>query len=185
MCAPTLPLTLLRDEIDTPLGRLVLLTDEAGALHQVGWVDGHRRATRRGLATDAIDPRQRVSAADDPGGASAALSRYFAGELTAIDGLAVASIGTPFERDVWRVLRTIPCGVTLSYAELALQIRRPSAVRAVGLANGANPICIVVPCHRVIGADGTLTGYAGGLERKRWLLAHERALPALELPFAP
>lgn len=175
--------TLLRDELDTPLGRLALLTDEAGELHQVGWLDEQRRATRA-LLPDVVDPRYRVRAARDPGGASTALRAYFEGELRAIDALAVASIGTPFQREVWRALRDIPCGTTLSYRELARRIRRPNAVRAVGLANGQNPVGVVVPCHRVIGADGTLTGYGGGLERKRWLLAHERALPALELPFA-
>jgi methylated-DNA-[protein]-cysteine S-methyltransferase len=83
--------------------------------------------------------------------------------------------GTDFQRAVWKALCTVPCGQTLSYGALARRIGRPKAVRAVGLANGANPIGIVVPCHRVIGADGTLTGYGGGLDRKRWLLAHERA----------
>jgi methylated-DNA-[protein]-cysteine S-methyltransferase len=177
------PLTLLRDEIDTPIGRLALLTSEAGTLHQVGWLDERRRATRI-LAANAADARYRVCVAHNPGGASEALSAYFAGELAAIDSLAVASIGTPFQREVWSALRSIPCGTTLAYGELARRLRCPNAVRAVGLANGANPIGIVVPCHRVIGADGTLTGYGGGIERKRWLLAHERALPALELPFA-
>jgi methylated-DNA-[protein]-cysteine S-methyltransferase len=176
------PLTLLRDELETPIGRLALLVDESGALHQLGWLDERRRATR-GLAPGAVDPQRRISAAHNPGGATDALSAYFAGDLAAIDTLAVASIGTPFQREVWRALRAIRCGTTLSYGELARRIRHPNAVRAVGLANGQNPIGIVVPCHRVIGADGTLTGYGGGLDRKRWLLAHERALPALELPF--
>jgi methylated-DNA-[protein]-cysteine S-methyltransferase len=175
-------LTLLRDEIETPIGRLALLVDETAALHQVGWLDERRRATR-GLAPGAVDARHRVCDAHNPGGASDALSAYFAGELAAIDALSVANIGTPFQREVWHALRAIRCGSTLSYGELARRIRHPSAVRAVGLANGQNPIGIVVPCHRVIGADGTLTGYGGGIERKRWLLAHERALPALELPF--
>jgi methylated-DNA-[protein]-cysteine S-methyltransferase len=176
------PLTLLRDELDTPIGRLALLADEAGVLHQVGWLDERRRATRA-LMPGASDAHYRICAAANPGGASHALSAYFAGELAAIDRLSVAGVGTPFQREVWRALRTIRCGSTLSYGELARRIRQPDAVRAVGLANGANPIGIVVPCHRVIGSDGTLTGYGGGLDRKRWLLAHERALPALELPF--
>jgi len=104
-----------------------------------------------------------------------AISRYFAGELAAIDSLPVKTGGTPFQRAVWHALRNIPCGTTISYAQLAGQIGRPAAVRAVGLANGANPIGVVVPCHRVIGADGSLTGYGGGIERKRWLLRHEGA----------
>ena len=111
----------------------------------------------------------------DPGGVSSALKAYFDGELTAIDGLAVCADGTPFQQTVWRALRDIPCGQTISYSTLARRIGRPTAVRAVGLANGSNPVGIVVPCHRVIGANGTLTGYGGGLDRKRWLLAHERA----------
>ncbi len=112
--------------------------------------------------------------ASNPGGLSAALAAYFAGDLTAIERLPLGeAAGTPFQRSVWSALRSIPCGTSWSYGELAKAIGRPSAVRAVGLANGANPICIVVPCHRVIGADGKLIGYGGGIERKRWLLAHE------------
>jgi methylated-DNA-[protein]-cysteine S-methyltransferase len=119
--------------------------------------------------------------ATDPGGLSSALAAYFAGDLAAIDGLPLAeAIGTPFQRAVWGALRAIPCGETRSYGEQARAIGRPSAVRAVGLANGANPICIVVPCHRVIGSTGALVGYGGGVERKRWLLAHERSAAAGE-----
>jgi methylated-DNA-[protein]-cysteine S-methyltransferase len=103
------------------------------------------------------------------------LSRYFAGEVTTIEVIPVATAGTAFQRDVWAALRKIPPGATLSYGALARAIGRPRSVRAVGLANGANPIGIIVPCHRVIGADGSLTGYGGGIERKRWLLAHEGA----------
>jgi methylated-DNA-[protein]-cysteine S-methyltransferase len=109
---------------------------------------------------------------------------YFAGNLTAIDDLPVATGGTDFQRQVWRALRQIPCGETISYGELARRIDRPAAVRAVGLANGSNPISVVVPCHRVIGSDGSLTGYGGGIERKRWLLTHEQrvaAVPELSL----
>ena len=103
------------------------------------------------------------------------LSRYFGGELAAIDALAVELNGTEFQKRVWQALRRIPSGSTLSYAELARRIGEPSAIRAVGAANGANPVALVVPCHRVIGSNGTLTGYGGGLERKRWLLDHEHA----------
>jgi methylated-DNA-[protein]-cysteine S-methyltransferase len=103
------------------------------------------------------------------------LSRYFGGELAAIDTLAVELNGTEFQKRVWQALRRIPSGSTLSYAELARRIGEPAAVRAVGAANGANPVALVVPCHRVIGSNGTLTGYGGGLERKRWLLDHEHA----------
>jgi methylated-DNA-[protein]-cysteine S-methyltransferase len=104
-----------------------------------------------------------------------ALEAYFGGDLHAIDAIAVRMAGTAFQREVWTALRTIPVGHTISYGALAAQIGRPRAVRAVGLANGANPIGIVVPCHRVIGADASLTGYGGGIDRKRWLLEHEGA----------
>ena len=113
--------------------------------------------------------------ARNPAGLTAAIDAYFGGDLTAIDALPVEMVGTPFQRAVWTALRGIPVGTALSYSELARRIGRPSAVRAVGLANGANPVAVVVPCHRVVGADGTLVGYGGGLTRKRWLLAHESA----------
>lgn len=102
-----------------------------------------------------------------------ALDRYFAGDLTAIDALAVNPSGTPFQLRVWSALRDVRAGSTTSYSAIAKRLGTPQAVRAVGAANGANPIPIVIPCHRVIGADGRLVGYGGGLERKRWLLAHE------------
>jgi methylated-DNA-[protein]-cysteine S-methyltransferase len=101
------------------------------------------------------------------------LTSYFEGELTALDRIPVQAAGTPFQLKVWAALRGIPVGTTMSYGGLAQQLGMPGASRAVGLANGSNPIGVVVPCHRVIGADGTLTGYGGGLPRKRWLLAHE------------
>lgn len=112
------------------------------------------------------------------GAAAKALHRYFAGDLAALDEIHVDTAGTDFQQEVWRALRRIPAGATWSYARLAREIGRPAAVRAVAAANGANPVSIVVPCHRVIGADGSLTGYGGGLERKRWLLVHEGALLA-------
>jgi methylated-DNA-[protein]-cysteine S-methyltransferase len=103
----------------------------------------------------------------------AVLTRYFGGETTAIDAVAVEMNGTPFQKTVWAALRRIPCGTTISYAELARRIGEPAAVRAVGTANGANPVALIVPCHRVIGSNGSLTGYGGGLDRKQWLLTHE------------
>ena len=108
--------------------------------------------------------------------AASALQRYFAGDLGALEGIEVDTGGTPFQQVVWRALRRIPPGSTWSYARLAREIGRPSATRAVAAANGANPVSIVIPCHRVIGSDGSLTGYGGGLPRKRWLLVHEGAL---------
>ncbi len=100
------------------------------------------------------------------------LAAYFEGNLTAFD-LPLAPRGTPFQQSVWAALRAIPFGTTVSYGDIARQIDGPSAVRAVGAANGKNPIPIIVPCHRVVGADGSLTGFGGGMDRKRWLLAHE------------
>ena len=116
----------------------------------------------------------RLEDATAPGAFRLALEAYFGGDLHAIDDLPVETGGTPFQKEVWRALRTIPAGETISYGVQAQRIGKPKAVRAVGLANGANPVGIVVPCHRVIGANGALTGYGGGLGRKRWLLAHER-----------
>ena len=104
-----------------------------------------------------------------------ALRAYFAGDLAALDAIAVDPGGTAFQQRVWRELRRIPAGRTASYAEVAGRIGAPKAVRAVARANATNPAGIVIPCHRVIGADGALRGYGGGLDRKAWLLAHERA----------
>jgi methylated-DNA-[protein]-cysteine S-methyltransferase len=103
------------------------------------------------------------------------LRAYFDGDLHALDDIDVAPAGTDFERRVWRLLRRIPPGRTLSYGELAHKLGVPGAARAVGGACGRNPIALVIPCHRVIGADGSVTGYGGGVERKRWLLRHESA----------
>ena len=103
------------------------------------------------------------------------LEKYFAGDLDALAGIIVDTGGTPFQQRVWSELRKIPVGRTASYGDIARAIGAPTAVRAVGAANGANPVGIVVPCHRVIGTNGNLTGYGGGIERKRWLLRHESA----------
>jgi methylated-DNA-[protein]-cysteine S-methyltransferase len=103
------------------------------------------------------------------------LASYFAGQTTALDGIDVELNGTLFQRRVWEALRGVPAGATASYGDIARKIGAPAAVRAVGAANGANPIAIVVPCHRIVGSSGSLTGYGGGLERKEWLLRHESA----------
>jgi methylated-DNA-[protein]-cysteine S-methyltransferase len=168
-------LQLLMDRIDTPLGELFVVADADGNLRLTMWADSEARLRptlelqydKNGFA---LEPGRNGS------GLTGALQRYFAGDLTAIDTLPVETAGTPFQREVWHALREIPCGTTVSYAALARRIGRPNAVRAVGLANGSNPVGIVVPCHRVIGSDGSLTGYGGGIERKRWLLRHEKAL---------
>ena len=115
---------------------------------------------------------QRIDARD-PGGLSRQLDAYFAGDLSVIETLPTATAGTPFQREVWQALRTIPCGQVMHYGQLAETLGRPGAARAVGAANGSNPVSIVVPCHRVIGRNGTMTGYAGGVQRKEWLLRHE------------
>lgn len=120
-------------------------------------------------------PSEEVTPAGDPAGAVSSLRAYFDGDIGAIDRVQVELNGTPFQQRVWRALREVPAGTTCSYGELARRIGASAAVRAVGAANGANPVAIVVPCHRVIGSNGTLTGYGGGLDRKRWLLQHEAA----------
>ncbi|HEY3888967.1 MAG TPA: methylated-DNA--[protein]-cysteine S-methyltransferase [Caulobacteraceae bacterium] len=171
-------LVLKRELIATPIGVVVLLTDARGRVRALDW-DDHAPRMRRLLRLHHGRDGVVLSDAGGPSSARAALEAYFAGDLTALDGLEVETAGTPFQRTVWAALRRIPAGRTLSYGALAAQIGKPTAVRAVGLANGANPIGVVVPCHRVIGADGSLTGYGGGLRRKRWLLEHEGArLPA-------
>ncbi|NVB78692.1 MAG: methylated-DNA--[protein]-cysteine S-methyltransferase [Kofleriaceae bacterium] len=151
------------DYLDSPVGQLAIVADEAGALRTVAFVERLSRDENWGAVTEVANPF----------GLTDRIRAYFAGELAAIDTLPVVFTGTEFQNLVWQALRTIPCGETWSYGDLARRIGRPRAVRAVGLANGANPIAIVVPCHRVIGSNGTLTGYGGGLDRKKWLLAHE------------
>jgi methylated-DNA-[protein]-cysteine S-methyltransferase len=167
---------LVYDEIPTPLGLLRLFVDAAGQLCAVGWTTGHARMDEHLVVAgdDEVEPCIGARRTRQPSAASTALAAYFDGDLHAIDDLPIVLRGTDFQRRVWSALRQIPCGETWSYGQLARYIGNPAAVRAVGLANGANPIGIVVPCHRVIGADGSLTGYGGGIERKRWLLAHER-----------
>jgi methylated-DNA-[protein]-cysteine S-methyltransferase len=165
------------DEIDTPVGPFTLVADAEGRLHEAGWTDDHTDGRMaRQLRALTARPGLALARAVNPGGLSAAIAAYFFGDLGALEGLPLAdAVGTPFQRAVWAELRRIPCGQTRSYGDVARAIGRPSAVRAVGLANGANPIGVVVPCHRVIGASGALVGYGGGVDRKRWLLAHERA----------
>jgi methylated-DNA-[protein]-cysteine S-methyltransferase len=148
----------------TPLGELMLIVDEADRLAAADWVEKEKRLREN---FPQLQERRSVVTTD-------ALHAYFHGSLDAIDGLTVATNGTEFQELVWRNLRKIQRGTVTTYAALARRIGRPTAIRAVGFANGSNPINIVVPCHRVIGSNGSLTGYGGGLERKRWLLAHEQ-----------
>jgi methylated-DNA-[protein]-cysteine S-methyltransferase len=165
-------LSLLVDRIPTPIGELVVIADHDGRLRAIDWSD---YASRMRLLLDRAYGKGRHEFEDrrDPGGLSSALRRYFKGEINVVADLPVAAPGTAFQTSVWTALRAIPGGTTISYAELAGRIGKPRAVRATGLANGQNPISIAVPCHRVIGSNGSLTGYGGGLDRKRWLLAHE------------
>lgn len=168
-------LTLHVEELRSPLGPMLLLTDEQQTLRMLDWVDCQERMDRLlrrqyGIGQTRTLPGTGRTAARD------GVEAYFAGDLTAIDRLPVANGGTDFQRQVWAALRTIPAGQTCSYGQLAAAIDRPKAVRALGLANGANPIGIVVPCHRVIGANAALTGYGSGIARKRWLLDHEAGL---------
>jgi methylated-DNA-[protein]-cysteine S-methyltransferase len=160
------------DRIPTPIGGLLVAVDPEARLRILDFDDYDermRRLLRRQYGTDGV----RLAEGRAPASVRDPIEAYFAGEITAIDAIPVKAAGTPFQREVWAALRTIPAGATMSYGALARQIGRPAAVRAVGLANGANPIGVVVPCHRVIGADASLTGYGGGIERKRWLLVHE------------
>ncbi len=161
----------LIDKTPTPIGLLLIVSDEAGRLRAIDW-DDHEARMHASLGRHYSDGYQ-LEAARDPGGHTSALNAYMAGELSVIRHLEVETAGTPFQRAVWTALRDIGPGQTQSYGGLAVRIGKPGAARAVGLANGANPVSIVVPCHRVIGANASLTGYGGGLERKRWLLQHE------------
>ena len=164
------PETLTLDRLATPIGTALVVTDAEGTLRAFNWTDyeDHMLAwiARR-------YPKATLTEAKGP--LRAAFDAYFAGEVDVFSTLAWYGEGTAFQRTVWAALCTIPAGETLSYAGLAQRIGRPTAVRAVGLANGSNPVALVVPCHRVIGSDGSLTGYGGGLPRKRWLLEHEGA----------
>ena len=166
------PETLTLDRVSTPVGEVLLVTDGEGAVRALDFADYEDRMTGL-LARHA--PGASLTAGRAPERVRAAVERYIGGDLRALDGLPVTTGGTDFQRSVWKALRAIPAGETRTYGQLAAAIGSPKAVRAVGLANGRNPVALIVPCHRVIGANGTLTGYAGGLERKRWLLQHEGA----------
>jgi len=173
------------DHLPTPIGDLYLVADDEGNLRATFWTDRESElraflarhyapgSPRTGLRPWGGSVPVELAPARNPHGLTARLAAYFSGNLHTIDTIPTRTAGTLFQQSVWRALRDIPSGTTISYSELARRIGRPEAIRAVGTANGANPIGVVVPCHRVIGANGTLTGYGGGIERKRWLLAHE------------
>ena len=159
---------LLYDEIDSPIGTILTAWRE-GALCALDYEDYRERMLqllRSRFGEVQFRPRKQPEF-------RAALKKYFAGEPAALENVVADGGGTAFQRTTWKALRTIPAGRTATYGQIAAQIGSPSSARAVGLANSLNPVAIVVPCHRVVGAGGKLTGYAGGLERKRWLLEHE------------
>ena len=161
------PETLTLDRLATPIGVALLVTDEAGFLRAFNWTD-YEAAMLAWIGRHY--PKSRLVEGRAPAAVRGAFEAYFRGEGRALEAVPWKASGTAFQLKVWEALCTIPAGETLSYAGLASRIGRPTAVRAVGHANGANPVAVVVPCHRVIGTDGSLTGYGGGLPRKRWLL---------------
>ena len=161
-----------RERVATPTGPMLIVTDDEDRLRAADWEDFESRMLRLldrryGAAGFRLHEARRASAA------RRALDAYFAGELAAVTQVPAVLAGTTFQRNVWDALRTIPAGRTLTYGGVAQRLGCPQAVRAVGLANGANGIVIFYPCHRVVGSNGSLTGFGGGLHRKRWLLAHE------------
>ncbi|HUC08800.1 MAG TPA: methylated-DNA--[protein]-cysteine S-methyltransferase [Stellaceae bacterium] len=166
------PERLLLDTFPTPIGEALVITDETGRLRALDWADCEDKMQ---ILLRHHYGSLRVMQGRLPQRLRHALTGYFEGEYSSLGTVEWRTAGTPFQRLVWTALTTIQPGRTLSYAALAGKIGRPKAVRAVGLANGSNPISVVVPCHRVIGTDGSLTGYGGGIERKRWLLNHEGA----------
>jgi methylated-DNA-[protein]-cysteine S-methyltransferase len=162
----------LTDRITTPIGEMVLVARD-GVILLLEFADADSRVLREMKARfGSVD----LQYTDNPFGLSAIIRDYFAGHLAAIDHLIADGGGSGFEGRVWAELRKIPCGTTVSYGSIAKTLGDLQLSRAVGTANGKNPVAIVVPCHRVIGSDGSLTGYGGGLRRKEWLLRHEGAL---------
>lgn len=158
--------------LETPIGTALLVTDDQGLLRALDWSDYEARLHRLLQRHYGDYVLERAPA---PKTIAAALTRYFAGDLGELKTIKWRTNGTPFQRKVWAELQKIRAGKTSSYGAFATRLNVPNAARAVGLANGSNPVSVVVPCHRLIGADGSLTGYGGGLARKEWLLAHEGA----------
>jgi methylated-DNA-[protein]-cysteine S-methyltransferase len=165
-------LSLKINRLKTPIGEMLIVVDYEGNLRSADWTD-HETRMRELLRRHYGENGFRLNACFSSTEVVCAIDRYFHGDLAAIDMLPVKTAGTLFQQEVWRALRAIACGSTTTYAKLAQQIGRPTSARAVGMANGSNPVGVVVPCHRVIGSNGSLTGYGGGIERKLWLLRHE------------
>jgi methylated-DNA-[protein]-cysteine S-methyltransferase len=158
------------DRLETPIGIALLVTDADDVLRALDWDDYQPRMRELlRLQHGAFGLKERPAPRD----MRSALSAYFSGELDALRAIKWRLGGTPFQRKVWTALAEIPAGRTMSYGALATALGAPKAMRAVGHANGANPLSVVIPCHRLIGADGSLVKYGGGLHRKRWLLEHE------------
>jgi len=158
------------DRLATPIGTALLVTDDAGVLRALDWDDYEPRMKdllRRQYGEVILQER------GAPGALVTALTGYFKGDLDRLSDIAWRVGGTSFQQKVWSALPGIPAGRTMSYGAMAAQLQVPKAMRAVGHANGANPISVVLPCHRLIGSDGKLVKYGGGLARKRWLLRHE------------
>jgi methylated-DNA-[protein]-cysteine S-methyltransferase len=166
------PERLCLGRLATPIGEAMIFTDEAGRLRVLDWADCE-------ASMAALLRRHCGSVVPEPGSAPNNVKRllrsYFDGDIGCLSTIEWHTAGTSFQQSVWAALTTIAPGETLSYGALAAKLGCPKSIRAVGRANGTNPISVVVPCHRVIGADGSLTGYGGGIERKRWLLGHEGA----------
>lgn len=160
-------LELALDRLDSVLGTLLVVA-EGRRLCALDYAE-----ERMTLLLKRRYGEYRLSEAADPNGFSSRLRAYCDGDMRAIETIPVSLGGTDFQQQVWTALRAIPPGRVLSYGQLAAQLGRPAACRAVGMSNALNPIAIVVPCHRLLGVNGSLTGYAGGLERKRYLLGHE------------
>ena len=161
------------DRVPSPLGTVTLVATDS-ALCALDFPAGRSRMLARLRSRFS---RLALKRRRDPNGYATRVRAYFAGDLGALDEIAVDAGGTPFQEQVWRTLRKIPAGTTITYREAAGLLRQPRAIRAVGSANARNPVCLVIPCHRMIGSDGLLRGYASGIWRKRWLLQHEGALP--------
>ncbi len=165
------PETFGLDRLETPIGVALVVTDSDGALRALDWEEYEARM--RELLRLQYGAAPVLQKARSPENIRAALSGYFKGDLVSLRTIRWRVAGTPFQRKVWAALPAIKAGTTTSYGALAARLGVPRAMRAVGHANGSNPISVVLPCHRLIGANGSLVKYGGGLERKRWLLQHE------------
>ncbi len=158
------------DRMSTPLGEITFSADEDGNLRTLDWVDEGRSEI---FSLDRFYKNVSIEEKRAPAQLRHAIKGYFEGDVSAIDDIPIALPGTDFQKRVWNCLCDIPVGSVCSYGDIAKKLKNPGAVRAVGMANNANPIAIVVPCHRVIGASGKMVGYGSGIKRKEWLLKHE------------